>query len=373
MKITSPVAIVNEEQARKNIENMATKARESHVRFRPHFKTHQSREVGEWFRDAGVTAITVSSVGMARYFHAAGWHDITVAIPVNLLEIPALNLLAEDCQLGVLVDSTHSAAQLARRIDQDMVVWIEIDTGNPRSGLPTTAPEAIDAIVEIVTRAPHLTLAGFLTHAGHAYQASSMEAIRDVAHESTRQLEALRDRIQVPEGTSLEISVGDTPTCRAVEYFPSTVDEIRPGNFVFFDLMMVQLGVCEPDEVAFHVHCPIISRSKARSEVIVYGGAVHLSMAHIPTAEGEPCYGLVGHEHLESGRVGLIEGARVVGLSQEHGRVCLPREYFDQLQIGDKLVILPVHACLTANLFPEYWTTNGRVVPTYRYSSEYPC
>ena len=50
---------------------MAAKARSAHVRFRPHFKTHQSLEIGRWFREFGVDAITVSSVGMAAFFAAS--------------------------------------------------------------------------------------------------------------------------------------------------------------------------------------------------------------------------------------------------------------------------------------------------------------
>ena len=91
MLIETPTALLNTSVVKRNIAAMAQKAQQNGVRFRPHFKTHQSATIGEWFRAEGVTAITASSVSMARYFADHGWHDITVAFPVNWREIDAIN------------------------------------------------------------------------------------------------------------------------------------------------------------------------------------------------------------------------------------------------------------------------------------------
>ncbi len=40
---------------------MAQKATNANVLFRPHFKTHQSKGIGDLFREQGVTRIAVSS------------------------------------------------------------------------------------------------------------------------------------------------------------------------------------------------------------------------------------------------------------------------------------------------------------------------
>ena len=84
---------------------MAAKAQRHKLKFRPHFKTHQSATIGNWFRDAGVKAITVSSVSMAWYFADNGWDDITIAFPVNVLEISEINSLAARINLNVLVEN----------------------------------------------------------------------------------------------------------------------------------------------------------------------------------------------------------------------------------------------------------------------------
>ncbi len=86
-KIKVPTLLLDEEKCRDNIRQMARKAADNNVVFRPHFKTHQSVEIGGWFREEGIEKITVSSLRMAKYFAGDGWKDILVAFPVNILEI----------------------------------------------------------------------------------------------------------------------------------------------------------------------------------------------------------------------------------------------------------------------------------------------
>lgn len=101
--ISRPALLINENQARENIRKMADKARLSSVDFRPHFKTHQSIQIGRWFRDYGTTKITVSSVEMAAYFASDGWDDITIAFPLNYRQLSEIEELAADVHLGILV------------------------------------------------------------------------------------------------------------------------------------------------------------------------------------------------------------------------------------------------------------------------------
>ena len=82
--IKRPTLLVDEAICRENIRWMAEKAARLGVNFRPHFKTHQSKQMGRWFREEGIKSITVSSVSMAKYFNEDGWDDITIAFPLNL-------------------------------------------------------------------------------------------------------------------------------------------------------------------------------------------------------------------------------------------------------------------------------------------------
>ncbi|MCD6346711.1 MAG: alanine racemase, partial [Bacteroidales bacterium] len=99
LEISVPTLLIDEEKVKRNINRMLAKARDHACTLRPHFKTHQSVEIGEWFRDKGVEKITVSSFDMALKFASAGWNDITVAFPVNILEISKINIIASTIDL----------------------------------------------------------------------------------------------------------------------------------------------------------------------------------------------------------------------------------------------------------------------------------
>lgn len=65
--LVEPTLLLDKQKCLSNIAMMIEKARKNNIIFRPHFKTHQSHEVGRWFRSFGVDKITVSSVKMAEY------------------------------------------------------------------------------------------------------------------------------------------------------------------------------------------------------------------------------------------------------------------------------------------------------------------
>jgi D-serine deaminase-like pyridoxal phosphate-dependent protein len=96
-----PYILLNKQICLDNIERMVLKAKKNNLKFRPHFKTHQSAEIGEWYRNAGVIACTVSSLPMAEYFASAGWSDITVAFPVSPFDSESINKLAKAVSINI--------------------------------------------------------------------------------------------------------------------------------------------------------------------------------------------------------------------------------------------------------------------------------
>ena len=93
---------------------------------------------------------------------------------------------------------------------------------------------------EFLAKSNRLKFKGFITHSGHTYSADSQEEILDIYKDTVEKMNYLKDRYREawPE---LIISIGDTPSCSLVEDFTG-VDEIRPGNFIFYDLMQFSLG-----------------------------------------------------------------------------------------------------------------------------------
>jgi len=93
--IQKPTLILDKGKCLQNIKRMSEKVNKSNVNFRPHFKTHQSAVIANWYKKFNVNSIAVSSVDMAVYFADNDWSDITIAFPVNILEIEKINILAK--------------------------------------------------------------------------------------------------------------------------------------------------------------------------------------------------------------------------------------------------------------------------------------
>jgi D-serine deaminase-like pyridoxal phosphate-dependent protein len=346
-QIETPTLLVDEEKARKNLKHMAAKAAAEHIRFRPRFKTHQSAQIGEWFREEGITAITVSSLSMAAYFAEYGWNDILVAFPVNLREMAAIQRLAAEVHLGLLVESPEAVAALGEQLASPVDIWIKVDTGLHRAGLDVNDVEAVRRLTLDIQRFPNLNLRGLLTHAGQTYHAHSTGEIKELYAQSWQALVRLRDELYRLGMDELELSVGDTPGCWLSDSL-GQVDEIRPGNFIFFDSMMADLGVCSVEEIAVAVACPVVALHPQRSEVVVYGGAIHLSKEALVEEDGKLFYGYVAFLTGDSWQFTGREN-KVIALSQEHGVLRMKPSDFSRLKIGDLVGILPVHSCLAVD------------------------
>ncbi len=363
MEIIQPTLLLNKGQAILNIRRMGLKAKENNIRFRPHFKTHQSAAIGDWFRAEGVSSITVSSFDMAAYFARHGWEDITVAFPVNIREIRKINRLAQEIRLGLLVESPETVEFLSQHLTHPIGTWIKIDVGYHRTGIEWNDFDAIIHLAQNITKSSKMHLSGLLTHAGHTYHAKSPADIETIYRDSVIMLKEVRLKLQAAGFTNMHISVGDTPGCSIAENF-GEVDEIRPGNFVFYDVMQLNLGSCLPQEITVAMICPVVAKHASRNEIVIYGGAVHLSKEYIIDREGKQLFGLVCFYDEQQGWSRPLPGTFVKTLSQEHGIIQAGREIFDRIQTGDLLAILPVHSCLTANLMRKYVTTGGEVIRT---------
>lgn len=358
-EIIRPTLVVDKDICFHNIEKMAQKAAMHKMRFRPHFKTHQSAKIGEWFKHFGVEAITVSSVQMAEYFAANGWKDITIAFSLNVLEIDNVNRLAASIKLNVLVENKEAAHILAKKASSKLGVYIKIDTGYNRTGIPSSRTNTIDSILDILSKNKKILFKGFLTHTGHTYQAKSTNGIFSSHFDALLKLKTLKNRYQ-KSYPSLEISMGDTPSASICGNFDG-VNEIRPGNFVFYDLMQHSLGVCKIEDIAVKVVCPVIAKHFSRNEIVIYGGAVHFSKDTLVNTDGKHLFGRIIIRK-NNGTELLNTNNYLSKLSQEHGTLKVTPANLKYINVGDLIEIIPVHSCLTANLMGFMQTSDGEFI-----------
>ena len=361
--IEKPTLILDPTKCKANIQRMASRAQRNGVKFRPHCKTHQAAEILEWFRSAAVDAITVSSVEMAVYFAAHGWKDITIAFTVNPRQIKAINsLLASHAgvKLGLLVESMETVQMLQEQLQHFVHIWIDIDTGYHRTGIDWEETEEIIALANAVAASPQtMKVSGLLGHAGHTYSARSLQQVQSIHNETVQRMNKIRDLLVANGMTGLSISIGDTPSCSMVEDFGGKIDEIRPGNFVFYDVMQANIGANRLSDIAVAVACPVVAKQARLQQIVVFGGAVHLSKDRIVEEPHQrTIFGYLA-KATETGWDTIRDSCYVKGLSQEHGLIHADNELLESVKIGDILLILPVHSCLTANLLKKYHVLNG--------------
>jgi D-serine deaminase-like pyridoxal phosphate-dependent protein len=349
MNIKIPTLIIDRKKVYRNIRNMQSKLLETNTILRPHFKTHQLIEIGHIFKQQGINMITVSSVSMAMKFANNGWNNITIAFPVNILEIEEINNLAGSITLNLLVESVESLTFLTKELKNFVGIFVKIDSGYNRTGLISEDPQ-IDAIVNQVSKNSLLKFEGFLTHAGHTYNAKGQGEILNILQNSNDMLTHLKQKY-VTDFPDIKISYGDTPSCSLANNFDG-FDEIRPGNFVYYDVMQYHIGSCSLEEIAVSVACPVVAKHNSRNEIVVYGGAVHLTKENIEADNNFKLYGYIVN-YTEDGWTEPIPGAFVYSLSQEHGLIKLPDKYMNNINIGDVVGILPIHSCLCANLLND--------------------
>jgi len=148
------------------------------------------------------------------------------------------------------------------------------------------------------------------------------------------------------------VSVGSTPTMTFADRLDG-VTEARPGVYMFHDLVMAGLGVCEIDDIALSVLTSVIGHETRRGMLIVDAGWMALSRDQGTADQSvNQGYGLVCDIN---GRP--IGDLIVRETNQEHGLVGRRDGqplHVGRYPIGTRLRILPIHACATAAMHAEY-------------------
>ena len=349
MNFSTPTLIVNKTIALNNLDRMINVANKNNLILRPHFKTHQSIEIGNWFKEKGVTSITVSSIKMAEFF-SSEWDDITIAFPLNILEIDKLNFMIRRNKVKLLIDSISSLKILNSQLQDSIEVYLKIDVGYNRAGLKVEEKQKIKSIIEFCKTSEKISFLGFLAHFGDSYKSRNKLEIKSVFEKSIERIKVLSDGFP-----NYQISIGDTPTCSTINKYPEFINEIRPGNFIFYDLVQYKIGSCEIEDIAIRMICPVVSIYEEREEVLIYGGSVHFSKDILRENENDKFgYVYFGEAWDVSNKIGYIKS-----LSQEHGIVKLEKKI--DLKIGDQLNVIPVHSCLAVDKMGTFYESGKRI------------
>jgi D-serine deaminase-like pyridoxal phosphate-dependent protein len=353
--LDTPAALIDVSRMQRNMERMQARMNALGVRFRPHVKTTKCLPVVQRQIAAGAQGITVSTLKEAEQFFAGGIADVLYAVGIAPGKLPrALALRRRGCDLKLIADSVDAAREIGRfgrQHDEVFEVWIEIDTDGHRSGIKPGDAALLD--VAHALRDAGMHLGGVMTHAGSSYECDTEAALRAVAEQERAGAVRAAQRLREAGLACPVVSVGSTPTALSAEHLDG-VTEVRAGVYIFFDLVMRNVGVCAMDDLALSVLATVIGHQEEKGWVIVDAGWMAMSRDR-GTQKQAHDFGF-GQVCAEDGTV--LEGYTLSGANQEHGILSRSggpdHDIARRFPLGTRLRILPNHACATGAQHPEY-------------------
>ncbi|MEO8721968.1 MAG: alanine racemase [Sphingobium sp.] len=357
--IETPALALDVAKLDRNVARLSAHLAALGVAFRPHVKSAKSIDVARRLFAGGTGPITVSTLAEAEYFADGGFTDIAYAVGLGHDKIQrARHLVARGVDLSVLIDSMEQAqwiAQAAQDDDAMPAVLIEIDCDGHRGGL-LPDDRTIVAIADTL-KAGGVEFRGVLTHAGESYGARGGAGLPEAA-EAERM--AVVDAAQMLRAAGHEtpvVSVGSTPTAHFARDL-SGVTEVRAGVFMFFDLVMHGIGVCDLDDIALSVVATVIGHRPEKGWILTDAGWMAMSRdrgtQRHPVDQG---YGLVCDIDGTPFTDLIVEDA-----SQEHGIIKVRAgsgAALPELPLGTRVRILPNHACATGAQHESYKVVEG--------------
>jgi D-serine deaminase-like pyridoxal phosphate-dependent protein len=358
-ELATPCLILDADRMDRNITRLRRQLDGFDVSLRPHLKTAKSIEVARRVMTSPAGPATVSTLKEATQFAAAGVRDIIYAVgiaPSKLARV--LDLRAEGVDLAVVLDTFEQAEAVAtasREAGVRIPALIEIDCDGHRSGVLPTDRSRLVEIGRALERGAELR--GVLAHAGGSYSARGVDALRQCAEVERASVVEAATILREAGLPCPVVSVGSTPTAHNATNLTG-VTEVRAGVFVFFDLVMAGIGICRIEDIAISVLASVIGHQREKGWILIDAGWMAMSQDRGTSRQAvNQGYGVVcdiaGNAYDD-----LI----VADANQEHGIITVrpgSNGRLPNLAIGDRVRILPNHACSTGAQHRSYHVVRG--------------
>jgi D-serine deaminase-like pyridoxal phosphate-dependent protein len=349
-ELETPVPVVDLDRLARNLDRAAAYATAHRLALRPHIKTHKSPRIASEQLRRGAVGVTCATPFEAEVMSDV-CDDILVAYPpVGALRAARLSNLPEAVKLTIALDSMtgiDDLARAARDADRSIGVYVELDLGMHRVGVPVVA-DAI-ALARAVCSRPPLTFEGIAFYPGHVREPVGLQG------EKLEQLnEALGSALQAFERAGISprvVSGGSTPTLWKTHEL-NGVTEFRPGTYVYNDRGTAAIGACQWDDCALTVLATVVSTA-VPNQAVVDAGTKALGREPLRGADTVEGFGCV------LDRPDVL----VTSMSEEHGILDLSKTMW-RPSVGERVRIIPNHVCIVVHLNDIIAGLRGDVVET---------
>ena len=335
-EVDTPALLLDLEAFEHNLHKLNETLSGKSVRVRPHAKSHKCPEIALRQIALGAVGVCCQKVSEAEAMLRGGIKDVLIANEiVGASKLARLAALAREARVSVCVDDAGNVADLAQaaaRADVRLDVYVEIDVGAGRCGVPPGEP--VLALARTVVSAPSLRFAGL-----HAYQGGAQH-LRS-PHERRAAIGAAVEHVTrskaLLESNGIEVAIvtGAGTGTYQLEAASNVYNEIQPGSYVFMD---VDYGR-NLDEDGKPMHA-------FRHSLFILATI----MSHPVPERAIVDVGLKAHS-VDSGMPGVvgIEGAEYLRASDEHGLIALHGP--GEVTLGQKIRLIPGHCDPTVNLY----------------------
>lgn len=348
-ELDTPSLLIDREILMDNLAFMQNYANRNHVNLRPHTKTHKSPEIAHMQLEAGACGIAVAKTGEAEIMAKAGITDIFIANEVvGDQKLIRIRELAKTVSIAFGADSPcqiEAAERIFADSEKTAEVLVEIEVGENRSGIIEES-DFIE-LLDTFKRCPHVHFKGLFSHDGNCYSAESVEACTEIAVGAQKRTLHFADLAREHGMPCEVISYGATPTFMNQVPILEGITELRPGTYALMDASQGN-AIGTLDRCAASVLATVISRPTAE-RVILDVGAKGMTMQ----SRTEGICATPG-----KGTLPDYPGVYIHSMFDEHA-IILNGQFRDQVQIGDKVRIIPVHICPVCNLYDTMYLVSG--------------
>ena len=335
----SPALLVYPHRIEANIQYLIQIAG-SVERLRPHVKTHKMPQVVTMHQQQGITKLKCATIAEAEMVASCGVPDVLLAYqPVGPTQQRLLNLAAQfpQTQFGCLVDNEQTLRQLGATIAKaatpsslaagSLNVWVDIDNGNGRTGIPPGS--AAENLAKLISDTPQLTFAGL-----HVYDGQfSRDAINIRAEKAQKAFVPIHKMIENLEASGLNVPnvvAGGSPTF-PVHAHNAGID-LSPGTYVLWDMGYSEL--CP--------ELPFLPAAVLLTRVVSKPGPnrLCLDLGHKAVAAENPL----------DKRVRFLNAPEATYIDQKEEHLVIEVSNGVDFSVGDVLYGVPWHICPTVAL-----------------------
>lgn len=342
----TPAVVVDLDVVEKNLKVMHEQALQFGLEHRPHIKTHRCVELAKMQMAVGSSGITCAKLGEAEIMADAGLDNIFLAYPIiGSDKVERLLALHKRCSLlRTEVNSYVGAKGISDAFEQAgriCDVLIEIDGGLNRGGVKLGKPTL--EFAESIRDLKGIHVCGLMYYGGVIYHVGQSE--EDIRSYTKKEHDDLIETAAMLKEAGFDMSVLSAGSSFSGKHpdLLAGITEIRCGNYIFNDGSALEVNLAKPEDCALRVIATVASRPDDNT-VILDVGSKTLTTDHCNYG---PNFGyIVEYPELE-----------MYSLNEEHGFVRSKDPM--PLQIGDRVSIVPNHACVVPNVNGEMYAVRS--------------